>query len=130
MNYKIEEKMKLFFCYNANSGLINGILDFLHKTLKPKTYQCNLCAITYTFKMKKNWLKFIDNLAYEVNFVHLNHLKDYNLESFYYKTPCCLLKDGDEIKIIIDKTKMSFLKSENDLINELKKIEVKYKCFT
>ena len=123
--HKLEEKMKLFFCYNANSGFFNGVFHFLHKTFSPKTYECNLCAITFTYKMKENWLNFIKSSPYEINFVHLNHLKDFNLDSFYYETPCCILQKEEKFTILINKTRMSDFNNEIDLINELKRLQIK-----
>ena len=47
--------MELVFCYNAKSGFKNGLIDLFHKTISPKTYPCNLCAITYTYKKREKW---------------------------------------------------------------------------
>lgn len=30
----------LIFVYNANSGMWNTMLDTIHKTVSPETYQC------------------------------------------------------------------------------------------
>ena len=117
--------MKLFFCYNANSGFFNGVLHFLHKTFSPNTYECNLCAITFTYKMKENWKSFVTKYPYEINFVHLNHLKDFNLQSYYNESPCCILQKEEKFTILIDKKRMSLFNTEIELINELKKIELK-----
>jgi hypothetical protein len=38
---------ELLFVYNADAGLVTGLLDTLHKVLSPSTYSCSLCAITY-----------------------------------------------------------------------------------
>ncbi|WP_232221892.1 hypothetical protein [Methanococcoides burtonii] len=40
-------KNTLIFVYNADSGLINEMKDYVHKIVSPSTYECNLCAITY-----------------------------------------------------------------------------------
>ncbi len=37
----------LVFVYNANSGLLNALLDMGHKVVSPRTYPCSLCALTY-----------------------------------------------------------------------------------
>ena len=104
---------------------MNGLIDFLHKTVYPKTYKCNLCAITFTYKMKGTWREFVKSYPYKITFVHLNHLKDYNLQAFSDMTPCCILKEDKKFIILLDKVKMSFLKNENDLINEMKNFEFK-----
>lgn len=43
----------------------------MHKVLRPSTYQCNLCAITYgAFNMRKEWKSFIDSIPMETIFLH------------------------------------------------------------
>ena len=39
--------MRLVFVYNANAGLVAGMLDSVHKVVSPATYPCSLCAVTY-----------------------------------------------------------------------------------
>ena len=51
---------RLLFVYNADSGLFNTLTDIAHKMLSPKTYTCNLCAITHgLFSEKEEWKEFI-----------------------------------------------------------------------
>ena len=45
---------ELIFIYNAKSGLVNEMIDVAHKIVSPRTYDCNLCAMSYgTFTKKK-----------------------------------------------------------------------------
>ncbi len=61
----------LVFVYNADSGVMNGLLDLAHKTLSPATYGCNLCAITYgPLGMKRAWRDAIASLGRPVRFLH------------------------------------------------------------
>ena len=39
--------IELIFIYNAKSGIGNAFIDWAHKIISPKTYDCNLCSITY-----------------------------------------------------------------------------------
>jgi len=62
---------KLVFVYNADSGLFNTVTDIAHKMLSPKTYECNLCSITYgVFKIRETWVKFLEELDAECEFLH------------------------------------------------------------
>ena len=62
---------ELIFVYNADSGLVSAYLDAMHKIFSPKTYPCNLCAITYgNFKMKNEWRNFIEKLPLKTSFLH------------------------------------------------------------
>lgn len=62
---------KLVFVYNANSGFINAVTDLIHKSIKPSTYPCDLCRITFDGPtMNKVWKKYIVNLPFPAEFLH------------------------------------------------------------
>jgi hypothetical protein len=66
---------KLLFVYNADSGLLNGLKDLLHKNISPQTYACRLCAVTYdNFGMISDWRKFWQGLGKPVEFLHRDEL--------------------------------------------------------
>lgn len=70
---------KLLFIYNADSSLFNQVGDLIHKTISPKTYQCNLCGLTYSgVSMRDEWKNFIGSLPIEAKFLH----KDEFLKEF------------------------------------------------
>lgn len=46
----MNNKRNIIFIYNAKGGQWNYLIDTLHKYLSPKTYECNLCQITYDLK--------------------------------------------------------------------------------
>lgn len=63
--------MRLIFVYNAEAGLVNGMLDSVHKLVSPATYDCSLCAITYgAFAMNRGWRDYIQGLPFETAFYH------------------------------------------------------------
>lgn len=62
---------QLVFVYNGESGLLNSAKDLIHKTAKPKTYPCKLCALTYIgATMDKIWKQYIDELPVPSVFLH------------------------------------------------------------
>ena len=64
-------KPTLLFVYNADTGLFSVMTDYAHKILSPKTYPCNLCAITYgNMGMNKQWKEYINNLTIPIEFLH------------------------------------------------------------
>ena len=67
----------LVFVYNADSGLFNTLTDFAHKLFSPRTYRCNLCALTHTsLGMKKAWKEFlVTNIREPIAFFHADELK-------------------------------------------------------
>jgi hypothetical protein len=63
--------MKLLFVYNANAGLAAGMMDSLHKLVSPRTYACDLCAITYGLtRMNPTWKAWLKAQAFEAVFYH------------------------------------------------------------
>ncbi|MEX1000760.1 MAG: GTPase [Crocinitomicaceae bacterium] len=87
--------MQLIFVYNANSGFLNGAMDTLHKIIKPQTYQCSLCQLTYgSVKMKSKWKEFLESLPMDKEFYH----KDEFLEKYPNKNielPAVLISEDE-----------------------------------
>lgn len=113
---------KLIFVHNANSGYISAMVDGLHKSLKPSTYPCDLCALTYgAVRMKKDWKDFITNLPMEVEVTYRDKFsKDYpnakpNLPSVY-------ISDNGKLSEVIDADKFASLDSLEELIEAVKKV--------
>ena len=66
---------RLVFVYNADSGLFNGLSDYLHKIFSPQTYACSLCAVTYdNLGMRREWRAFIQSLPFASRFIHRDEL--------------------------------------------------------
>ena len=90
--------MKLLFIYNANSGKISTALDIAHKLISPKTYQCNLCALTHsTFKERDEWTVFKQSGLAEMAFFHKDEFeKTYGLK---YQYPAILQLAADDASL-------------------------------
>jgi len=68
---------RLVFVYNAEAGLLNGVLDLGHKLVSPSTYACSLCAVTYSsFGMKRPWKDFVNGLGRPVRFAYRDQIRD------------------------------------------------------
>ena len=71
----IESFAKLIFVYNANSGLLNLLADAAHRMVRPRTYPCRLCAVTYTLTgMRSEWRDFIQSLGHPIEVLHRDEL--------------------------------------------------------
>ena len=56
---------RLILVYNADSGLLNAVKDAVWKVVKPSTYPCSLCALTYGWvSMHGQWRRFLDRLPH------------------------------------------------------------------
>lgn len=62
---------RLIIVYNANAGLLAGVMDSVHKIVSPSTYPCRLCALTYGLtSMRREWRIFLNGLGMELVFHH------------------------------------------------------------
>lgn len=61
----------LILVYNADSGLINAVKDAVWKVVRPSTYPCSLCALTYgPVAMHRRWRRFLGALPLARAFHH------------------------------------------------------------
>tara|TARA_Y100000996_G_scaffold405175_1_gene380047 strand:- start:199 stop:594 length:396 start_codon:yes stop_codon:yes gene_type:complete len=68
-------KQNLIFVYNAKSGGLNAVLDYVHKMVSPDTYDCNLCKLTYdNFGQIKKWNDFLTSSNISVDYYYKDHL--------------------------------------------------------
>ncbi|MFM9936226.1 MAG: hypothetical protein ACKVOL_08510 [Novosphingobium sp.] len=103
---------RLIFIYNADGGLVQMVLDSLHKTLSPSTYPCSLCAITYgSLRMDPKWRKWLQALSIPAVFQH----KD-DTPHKHITLPAVLRERGGEIEILIDAPTLDNLESLDALI--------------
>ncbi|WP_185154355.1 hypothetical protein [Fulvivirga sp. M361] len=102
----MEAEKELIFVYNADSGAWNGYMDIMHKVFSPKTYACNLCAITYgTFSIKKEWADFIEGLPVALRFLHRDEWE----REFKRKDdlPAVFLRRGDQLSVWLEAETMN-----------------------
>jgi len=105
------EKKELIFVYNADSGLWNSYMDIMHKVFSPKTYSCNLCAITHgTFSIKNEWANFIKELPLPLTFLHRDEWKSsYQLDDVL---PAIFLKENDGLSVWLAADKLDQMSLE------------------
>jgi hypothetical protein len=108
-------KPTLVFVYNADSGLFNSLTDLAHKIFSPKTYQCNLCAISYSVAgMKKDWREFLAGLDLQMEFLHRDELKEsHGVEDA--PLPAIFKKNGNELETWIDADAINACRNIDDL---------------
>jgi hypothetical protein len=62
---------RLILVYNADTGLIQALMHAVHKAVRPETYPCSLCALTYgAVSMRGDWKRFWQALEPQVDFYH------------------------------------------------------------
>jgi hypothetical protein len=105
----------LVFVYNADSGLFNAVTDLAHKTFSPQTYQCNLCALTYSaFGMRKSWKRFLETLKRPLEFLHADEVKhQYGIEGV--ALPAVFERAGERLELLIDAEAINACRTMEDL---------------
>ncbi|MDL5513148.1 GTPase [Arenibacter sp. M-2] len=110
---------RLVFVYNANSGYGNALLDSIHKTLDPNSYDCKLCAITYGFfSENKKWKEFRRHAGVDMEFLHRDEFKKrysqekQNKEAF----PQVFFLKAGKLTGFIRKAEINAMESQEDLI--------------
>ena len=90
----------LVFVYNADSGVFNTMADAAHKIFSPRTYACNLCALTYgAVSMRGEWKQFLEGLGRPLEFLHADELASrYGLQGV--PLPAVFTRDGAGLKLL------------------------------
>ncbi|MFM9853750.1 MAG: hypothetical protein ACKVOJ_13240 [Sphingomonadaceae bacterium] len=118
--------MKLICVYNAEAGLLNALIDSVHKTLSPDTYPCDLCAITYgVFTMDKQWRRWIKALPMPTHFYHRADFKA-AWPNVAVTLPVIMLEQKSGLTTIVAAHDFSGTKTVNDLIALLETRLAKY----
>ncbi|MEM8779384.1 MAG: GTPase [Cyanobacteria bacterium P01_G01_bin.49] len=117
--------MKIIFVYNANSGLVNTLLDIGHKIISPQTYECNLCQITYgVVAEKEEWKTFRESSTDEFEFLHKDEFENKYRQKRKYPI---ILKENNDNRLdeLISRDDLNQMKSSHQLIQKLQQIQEK-----
>ena len=114
----------VLFVYNADTGLFSVVTDYAHKILSPKTYPCNLCALTYgNVGMNKKWKEFIANLKVPIEFLHRDEFVKLHAVSDT-ELPAAFVKKGGSVTTLITSSEINECTSVDALIELVnKKVE-------
>ena len=117
--FSFEDK-ELIFIYNTKSGLVNEMIDFAHKIVSSKTYDCNLYAISYnTFTKKKRWSDYINSLPIKSVFTYKDKVSSLEKELSNLKFPTIVFRNGVELNEIISRNEINNINNINQLISLL-----------
>ena len=117
--FSFEDK-ELIFIYNTKSGLVNEMIDFAHKIVSSKTYDCNLYAISYnTFTKKKRWSDYINMLPIKSVFTYKDKVSSLDKELSNLEFPTIIFRNGVELNEIISRNEINNINNINQLISLL-----------
>lgn len=108
-------KSTLIFVYNADGGLFNTLTDIAHKIFSPRTYPCNLCALTHSnFGMREGWKQFVESLDRPIEFLHADELRArYGLHD--QSLPVVLEESAGKLETLIDADAINACRNIDDL---------------
>ena len=110
-------KRTLLFVYNADRGMFNTLSDMAHKVFSPRTYSCNLCALTYsTFSMRGEWKEFIESLGVELAFLHRDEFRKRG-DGGEADLPAIFLKEDPGLEVLADAASINACKTMDELKN-------------
>ena len=111
--------MELIFVYNADSGILNLLKDAAHKILKPETYPCSLCALTYSaVSEKRRWRKFRKGDGRNMRFLHKDEFEAEFGQRYEY--PVVLEQDQPgRLSVVLNRQTLDGLQDMDSLIFHL-----------
>ena len=117
------DRTRLFCVYNADTGLIEALMHAVHKAVRPETYPCSLCALTYgAVSMRGDWKTFWQELDAEVLFYHRD---DFTQDFPKYGTggtqevalPVIMIDEADaELRALISNEELEAMADVNELM--------------
>ncbi len=103
------------FIYNADGGLFSALSDVAHRSFSPKTYQCNLCKITYgLLGMRKEWKRYLEELGEELEFLHRDELAG-RFPDLTVSLPAVVLAEGNSARVLVEASAINACSSVEDL---------------
>lgn len=86
---------RLILVYNADGGLLNAVKDAVWKVVRPASYPCSLCALTYGWvSMYGAWRRFLDSQPHTKIFHHRDDFAA-AFPGFPVALPAILLAEGN-----------------------------------
>ncbi|WP_285713666.1 hypothetical protein [Erythrobacter oryzae] len=107
----------LIFVYNADGGLLNAARDAVHKLVRPATYPCSLCALTYGAVAKRPaWAAFLARVGLPALFLYRDEFRD-TLDTRDLPLPAILIGGaGQEPEVLVSATELDALADLDALI--------------
>ena len=106
----------LVFVYNADSGAFNALADAAHKLFSPRTYACNLCALTHTaVRMRGEWRSFLEGLGRPLEFLHADELEARHRGAAGVALPAVFTREGAGLRVLAGADAVNACRTLGDL---------------
>ncbi len=97
----------LVIVYNADEGLGAMLFDAVHKLLRPETYPCDLCAITYgPVSMRGAWRDWLKAQPFAAEFYHRQDFFRAFPALIELPLPAIMRRDGSALTLLLGPQQM------------------------
>ncbi len=97
---------KLVFVYNADSGILNSVIDSARKLLSING--CPLCSLTHSLAgEKREWRTCKESIGVPVEYLHRDELSPKTSAVIGDQLPCVLAEAGGETIVLLDSNVIS-----------------------
>lgn len=108
----------LIFVYALDGGLFNGVTHYAHKMISPKTYPCNLCAITNSMLgTKREWADFIKGLGIETEFLHRDEFKQSHPNAQFELPAIVRASEANHLELLVTSAEINACRDLSNLIS-------------
>ncbi len=111
---------QLLIVYNADGGIFNALAHALHKAVRPESYPCALCAITYgAVSMRRKWRDFLAGLRMEKVFHHRDDFAE-TYPEHTFALPAILISNlGETPHVLVSQAELEGIADVDELIDVL-----------
>lgn len=93
---------RLVMVYNANAGILAGVMDSVHKIVSPATYDCRLSAVTHGLtSMKRDWRAFLEETGMELLIHHRPDFRQAFPQAANWPLPLVAVEQDGELTQLI-----------------------------
>ena len=109
---------ELIFVYALDGDLFSEISSYAHKVFSPRTYPCNLCALTNgMLGSKREWTRFIRELGIKTEFLHQDEFNQ-RYPTQQHSFPAAFRSTGNgELELLITSTEIDECRDLSALIS-------------
>lgn len=110
----------LVMVYNADEGVAAALFDAVHKLVRPDTYPCSLCAITYgPVSMRGEWRNWLKHQPFAAEFYHRQDFHRAYPAFTDLPLPAILRRDGSALTLLLPAEAMDDSLSVSRLIDRV-----------
>ncbi|WFN34219.1 hypothetical protein L1S32_10270 [Methanogenium sp. S4BF] len=109
----------LLVVYDADSGFLRELKNYVHKAVSPSTHRCVLCGLTYgSTGISPDWKKFLKGLDISVELLHRDEMaKKYPAAGI--RLPAVFIKSGPSLNLVMGAGEIVLCKNLEELMDLL-----------